>query len=99
MRLFNSAHIGVFAGLIRRGCGLRRIRLTVRYGLIDLGQRGLCLVDTGVGTDVTQGQRSTALRLYHSVLRPPLNATEAPEAVIRQLGKDVGDVRFVVATH
>ena len=52
MKLFNSAHIEVFAGLVRRGAGLRRARLTVRYGLIDLNGRGLCLVDTGIGPEV-----------------------------------------------
>ena len=70
MKLFNSAHIDVAAGLVRRGAGLKTISLTVRYGLIDLKGGGLCLVDTGVGPDVTQGRRSAPLRLYAAVLRP-----------------------------
>ncbi|MBR0687694.1 MBL fold metallo-hydrolase [Bradyrhizobium manausense] len=99
MKLFNSAHIDVFAGLIKRGAGLKRARLTVRYGLIDLGARGLCLVDTGVGPEVTQGQRSAALRLYSAVLRPQLNAGEAVETTLRNLGVAPADIRHVVVTH
>jgi glyoxylase-like metal-dependent hydrolase (beta-lactamase superfamily II) len=99
MKLFNSAHIDVFAGLVKRGAGLRRARLTVRYGVIDLGTRGLCLVDTGVGTEVTQGPRSAALRLYGAVLRPQLNAGEAVETTLRNLGVRPADIRHVVVTH
>ncbi len=99
MKLFNSAYIDVFAGLIMRGAGLRRARLSVRYGLIDLGGRGLCLVDTGVGPEVTQGPRSAALRLYSAVLRPQLNAEEAVETTLRNLGVAPADIRYVVVTH
>ena len=99
MKLFNSAHIDVFAGLIKRGAGLKRARLTVRYGLIDLGARGLCLVDTGVGPEVMQGPRSAALRLYNAVLRPQLNADEAVERTLRNLGVAPADIRHVVVTH
>ena len=99
MKLFNSAHIDVFAGLIKRGAGLKRARLTVRYGVIDLGARGLCLVDTGVGPEVTQGPRSAALRLYNAVLRPQLNADEAVETTLRNLGATPADIRHVVVTH
>jgi glyoxylase-like metal-dependent hydrolase (beta-lactamase superfamily II) len=99
MKLFNSAHIDVFAGLVRRGAGLRVVRLTVRYGLIDLKERGLCLVDTGMGAEVTQGTRSPALRLYSSVLRPDLQADAAPEAMLRNMGAATDDVCLVVLTH
>lgn len=99
MKLFNSAHIDVFAGLIKRDGGLKRARLTVRYGLIDLGARGLCLVDTGVGPEVTHGPRSSALRLYSAVLRPQLNAGEAVETTLRNLGVAPADIRHVVVTH
>ncbi|MCG2631302.1 MBL fold metallo-hydrolase [Bradyrhizobium sp. WYCCWR 13023] len=99
MKLFNSAHIDVFAGLVKRGAGLRRARLTVRYGVIDLGGRGLCLVDTGVGPEVTQGSRSAALRLYSAVLRPQLNADEAVEKTLRNLGVAPADIRHVIVTH
>jgi glyoxylase-like metal-dependent hydrolase (beta-lactamase superfamily II) len=99
MRLFNSAHVDVAAGLVRRGAGLKRVRLTVRYGLIDLKEKGLCLVDTGFGPEVTAGPRGAALRLYHSVLRPELIASQLPEAMLRQAGATAADVRFVVLTH
>jgi glyoxylase-like metal-dependent hydrolase (beta-lactamase superfamily II) len=99
MKLFNSAHIDVFAGLVRRGAGLKIIRLSVRYGLIDLKERGLCLVDTGMGPEVTRGPRTAALRLYSSVLRPVLNANAAPEAMLRNMGATADDVRLVVVTH
>ena len=99
MKLFNSAHIDVFAGLVRRGAGLKVIRLTVRYGLIDLKERGLCLVDTGMGAEVTQGPRSPALRLYSSVLRPDLKADAVPKAMLRNMGATADDVRVVVVTH
>ena len=99
MKLFNSAYIDVFAGLVKRGGGLRRARLTVRYGVIDLGPRGLCLVDTGVGPEVTQGPRSAALRLYNAVLRPQLNAEEAVGTTLRNLGVTPADIRRVIVTH
>ena len=31
MKLFNSAHIDVFAGLTKRGAGLKRARLIKRF--------------------------------------------------------------------
>src|ERR1700761_6280158 len=99
MKLFNSATIDVFGGLVWRGAGLRRIRLTVRYGVIDLGERGLCLVDTGVGPDVTRGPRSAALRLYSSILRPQLLESQSPEATLRNLGATPADIRWMVVTH
>lgn len=99
MKLFNSANIDAFAALVRRGAGLKVVTLTVRYGLIDLKERGLCLVDTGMGTEVTKGARSPALRLYSSVLRPDLKADAAPEAMLRNMGATANDVRFVVVTH
>lgn len=99
MKLFNSAYVNTPAGLVRRGAGFGIVRLTVRYGLIDLGERGLCLVDTGFGPEVVEGPRTAALRLYASVLRPKLVADEAPQAVLRKLGADIADVRRVVVTH
>ena len=99
MRLYNSAWIDVFAGLVLKGAGLRRIRLTVRYGIIDLRERGLGLVDTGMGADVTRGPRSAALRLYSAVLRPQLIESQSPEAVLRNLGVTPVDIRLVVLTH
>ena len=99
MKLFNSAHIDVAAGLVRRGAGLRTISLTVRYGLIDLDGSGLCLVDTGVGPEVTQGPRSVALRLYAGILRPKLDPNQSPQAMLRGLGATADDVRVVVLTH
>lgn len=99
MKLFNSAHIDVAAGLVRRGAGLKTISLTVRYGLIELKGGGLCLVDTGVGPEVTQGERSMALRLYAAILRPKLDANRSPQAMLRGLGATADDVRSVVVTH
>jgi glyoxylase-like metal-dependent hydrolase (beta-lactamase superfamily II) len=99
MRIFNSAHVALPAGLVRTGAGLKTIRLTVRYGLIELNGNGLCLVDTGFGPEVTQGPRSAALRLYNAVLRPELNYSQLPEASLRNLGATAADVRLVVATH
>jgi len=99
MKLFNSAQIDVAAGLVRRGAGLQTISLTVRYGLIDLKGGGLCLVDTGVGPEVTRGQRSAALRLYGAILRPKLDPDQSPQAILRGLGATADDVRSVVLTH
>lgn len=99
MKLFNSAHIDVAAGLVRRGAGLKTISLTVRYGLIELSDGGLCLVDTGVGPEVTQGERSMALRLYAAILRPKLDATQSPQATLRGMGAAPDDIRRVVLTH
>ena len=99
MKLLNSAYIDVFAGLVQKGAGLRRIRLTVRYGVIDLKESGLCLVDTGIGPEVTQGRRTAALRLYSAVLRPQLNQEQSPEATLRNLGASPADIRLMVVTH
>jgi glyoxylase-like metal-dependent hydrolase (beta-lactamase superfamily II) len=99
MKLFNSAHIDVAAGLVRRGAGLATISLTVRYGLIELKGGGLCLVDTGVGPEVTRGQRSAALRLYGAILRPRLDPNQSPQATLSGLGATAADVRSVVLTH
>jgi glyoxylase-like metal-dependent hydrolase (beta-lactamase superfamily II) len=99
MKLFNSAHIDVAAGLVRRGAGFRTISLTVRYGLIERKDGGLCLVDTGVGTDVTQGERSMPLRLYAAMLRPKLEPNQSPQAMLRGFGATPDDVRRVVLTH
>jgi len=99
MKLFNSAYVNAPAGLVRRGAGRKIVRLTVKYGLIDLGERGLCLVDTGFGAEVMQGPRTAALRLYASVLRPRLVSDGSPEAMLRKLGAGVADVRHVVVTH
>jgi len=99
MRLFNSAHIDVPAGLVRRGGGLTTISLTVRYGLIETDRWGLCLVDTGVGPEVTRGERSAALRLYGSILRPKLIESQSPQAMLREFGASTADVRRVLLTH
>ncbi len=99
MRIFNSAHVAVPARLVRRGAGSRTVKLTVRYGLIELNGKGLCLVDTGFGPEVTEGPRSTGLRLYTSILRPDLNDSQLPQAVLRNLGAAAADIRLVVVTH
>jgi glyoxylase-like metal-dependent hydrolase (beta-lactamase superfamily II) len=99
MRLFNSAYINVFGGLVRRGAGLGMVRLTVRYGLIDLKEKGLCLVDTGIGPESTVEPRTIGLRIYNSVLRPDLIADQAPEGMLRKLGAASADVRLVIVTH
>jgi glyoxylase-like metal-dependent hydrolase (beta-lactamase superfamily II) len=99
MRLFNSAHIDVAAGLVRRGAGFKTVSLTVRYGLIDLRERGLCLVDTGVGPEVTRGERTAALRLYGALLRPKLIASQSPQAILSELGATADDIRHIVLTH
>jgi glyoxylase-like metal-dependent hydrolase (beta-lactamase superfamily II) len=99
MRIFNSAHVAVPGRLVRRGAGLKTIKLTVRYGLIETSRKELCLVDTGFGPKVTEGPRSTGLRFYNSVLRPELNHSQLPEATLRNLGATAADVRLVVVTH
>jgi glyoxylase-like metal-dependent hydrolase (beta-lactamase superfamily II) len=99
MKLFNSAYVNVFAGLLRSGGGLTRVKLTVRYGLIELATGGLCLVDTGFGPEVTQGPRSAALRLYNAVLRPELIPDQSPLSLLRSMGARPDDIRLMLVTH
>ena len=99
MRLINSAHLAVRERLIRSGSGLGQVTLTVRYGLIDRGRDGLCLVDTGYGPSITTGPRSRAMRLYNAVLRPQLFPENAPARVLAAMGAEPRDVRSIVLTH
>lgn len=99
MKLFNSATVTVSAGLVRRGGGLARAALTVRYGLIDRGRDGLCLVDTGYGPRVTGGPRGAALRIYNAILRPLLVEDQSPARVLEAIGARADDVRAIVVTH
>lgn len=99
MRLINSAHVDVFAGLVRRGAGRQVVKLTVRYGLIDRPDGGLCLVDTGFGTEITQPPRSVALKLYHLALRPNLIPGQTAATLLPALGARPSDIRTVVVTH
>ena len=99
MKLVNSANVSVFAGLVQRGAGRKLVKLTVRYGLIDRADDGLCLVDTGFGAEVTEGPRSIALKLYHSLLRPSLIPGQTSTTLLPILGASAADVRVVVVTH
>ena len=100
MKLFDSAFVTVPGGLIVRGRGARRVRVSVRYGLIDRGADGLCLVDTGYGPAVTMGDgRSRMLRVYNAVLRPRLIDAHQPRSVLAAMGAKLADVRTIVLTH
>lgn len=100
MKLFNSATVTVPGGLIVRGRGLRRVRVSVRYGLIDRGAEGLCLVDTGYGPAVSTGPgRSRMLRIYNSLLRPKLVEVQQPVAMLAAMGATPADVRTIILTH
>ena len=99
MRLINSADVSVYAGLVERGGGRNIVKLTVRYGLIDRAAAGLCLVDTGFGTEVTDGPRSAALRLYNGLLRPRLVPGQTAVSLLLALGASPSDIRTVAVTH
>ncbi len=100
MQLFDSASLNVRGALVLRGGGFKRLRLGVRFGLIDLGADGLCLVDTGYGPAVTTGdQRSRNVRLHNALLSPKLRDDGQPAAVLARLGKTPADVRTIVLTH
>ncbi len=100
MQLYDCASLRVIGGLVLRGGGLQRLRISVRFGLIDRGADGLCLVDTGYGPAVTTGVgRSRSVRFHHAMLRSTLNAESQPAAVLKRLGKSPADVRTIVLTH
>jgi glyoxylase-like metal-dependent hydrolase (beta-lactamase superfamily II) len=100
MQLYDCASLSVLGGLVLRGGGFKRLRLGVRFGLINRGADGLCLVDTGYGPAVTTGDtRSRKLRFHAAVLRPTLIETGQPAAVLSRLGKTAADVRTIVLTH
>lgn len=99
MKLLNSALVTVPGGLVCRGEGIERVRITVRYGLICRPNGRLSLVDTGYGRAVTEGARSTALRLYDFVLRPRLIPAASPAAALAAAGATPGDVESIVLTH
>jgi glyoxylase-like metal-dependent hydrolase (beta-lactamase superfamily II) len=100
MQLFDSAHIHVRGFLVLRNGGIGRVCLGVRFGLIDRGADGLCLVDTGYGPTITSGDgRSRAVRAHNTLLSPTLIDANQPAAVLARLGKSSTDVRTIVLTH
>ena len=100
VKLFDSAFVTVPGGLIVRGRGAKRVRVSVRFGLIDRGANGLCLVDTGYGPAVTSSEaRSRMLRVYNSLLRPKLIEAQQPRAMLAAIGAKPADVRTIVLTH
>jgi glyoxylase-like metal-dependent hydrolase (beta-lactamase superfamily II) len=100
MQLFDSAFISLRGGLVLRGGGFKRIRLGVRFGVIDRGADGVCLVDTGYGPAITRGStRSRSVRIHNTLLSPTLIEAGQPAAVLASLGKTAADVRTIVLTH
>lgn len=96
----NSAWVSAAERLILRGGSWTSVLLRVRYGLILHPQAGPVLIDTGYTPHVTVGDgRSTALRLYSAVLKPRLNETEQPLAVLARFSLSPQDVRAVIITH
>ena len=100
MQIHNSALVRVPAGLVLKGGGLRKIDVTVRYGLIKTATSDVCLVDTGYGRSVTDGrERSAALKAYNFALRPRILDDNVPLPVLSRQGFTAGDVSTIVLTH
>jgi glyoxylase-like metal-dependent hydrolase (beta-lactamase superfamily II) len=99
MKLYTSATVSIPGAMVCRGRGLARVAVSVRYGLIDRGPDGLCLVDTGYASSVTRGPRSLPLRLYNAILRPQLIESQLPAAILAARGATLADVTTVILTH
>lgn len=97
----NSAYLNAPEGAMLRGGRWRsRLRLRVRYGVLEHPGFGPVLIDTGYDRASTQAPgRSLALRAYTRVLRPQILEHGQIGAVLRQLGYDEADVSKIIITH
>lgn len=99
-RFINSAIVRVPERVVLRGGSWGRIGVGVRYGMLVHPEHGPVLIDTGYGPRVTcGGQRSLALKLYNTVLRPQLVENDLPLVALQRAGHTAGDVRRMIVTH
>lgn len=100
MHLIDNAYIRIPAGLVVRGGGFGRVDVGVRFGIIDRGSDGICLVDTGYGPTVTSNAtRRRSMKFHNWLLSPRLVDGGQPLDALARLGKSPADVRTIVLTH
>jgi glyoxylase-like metal-dependent hydrolase (beta-lactamase superfamily II) len=73
-------------------------RLVAHCLLVETVRDGLVLIDTGFGTRDVAGQ-TPLRRLFRTLVRPRLDASEPAIVQIRRLGLDPAAVRHIVVTH
>jgi glyoxylase-like metal-dependent hydrolase (beta-lactamase superfamily II) len=67
--------------------------------LLETDDRGLVLVDTGIGHHVTEAPRARMSRMNRWTLRPRFTLEESALTQVRALGFTPQDVRHIVLTH
>ncbi len=96
----NSAFVSARERFVQRGGRRTKIRLPVRYGILEHPEAGLTLIDTGYGPRVTMGRgRSFGLRLYSAALPPELLPEGAIETALARLGYAPSDLQQIIVTH
>ena len=96
----NSGFVPAPEALLRRGGAWRWCSLRVRFGVLRHPGKGVWLIDTGIGPEVTEAPgRSLALRAYARLLRYRLSIDQSPQAVLGGMGLRLRDVAGVIVTH
>ncbi len=97
----NSAFINTpERAVLRGGRWRKKLRLRVRYGILENPRFGPVLIDTGYSADVADApHRSFALRTYSSALKPRLLKDGDLGAVLARLGYKHADISRIVITH
>ena len=73
-------------------------RIPARFGILDIPDVGVVLVDTGYHPWLRHALRGPA-RLYHQLIRWQVPENETLEARLRAMGRHVTDVSHVLLTH
>jgi glyoxylase-like metal-dependent hydrolase (beta-lactamase superfamily II) len=96
----NSGFVPAPEAVLCRGAAWRWRDLRVRYGVLRHPERGVWLIDTGIGPQALSAPgRGFGLRAYARALRYRLCETQAPHAVLGRMGLRPRDVAGVIVTH
>ena len=103
MRLhhLNCGTMCPFGGRLMTGAGRAPgpARLVCHCLLIETGQHGLVLVDTGLGLQDVRAPTPRLSRFFLTMMRLPLKEEETALRQIERLGFAARDVRHIVLTH